>query len=201
VSQGVKDRDSRTKQRRCFGVAQRVGYYRQCFDGSDHVLLIAPVVADTRNFGVAAVKEACTPAFETRVVLPAMPPDANALSPLPSGDLGAQLIDDACHFVPRHPRILNSRPEAFFHEYVTVANATCLHSNAHFSRTRFGNLTLNYFEACSRFRNLGHLMVATATVVAINPPFEFVRYCRKTAITISGGTIDTARSAITPPRK
>src|SRR4029077_3109465 len=172
VSQGVKGRDSGTKQRRCFGVAQRVGYFRQCVDGSDHVLLIAPVVADTRNFGVAAVKVASTPAFETRVVLPAMPADANALSPLPSGDLGAQLIDDACHLVPRHPRILDSRPEAFFHENVTVANTTGLHSNAHLSRTRFGNLALNYFETCSRLRNLCHLHRSYCDCCCHEPSFE-----------------------------
>src|SRR4029077_5909741 len=190
VSQGVKGRDSGTKQRRCFGVAQRVGYFRQCVDGSDHVLLIAPVVADTRNFGVAAVKVASTPAFETRVVLPAMPADANALSPLPSGDLGAQLIDDACHLVPRHPRILDSRPEAFFHENVTVANTTGLHSNAHLSRTRFGNLALNYFETCSRLRNLCHLHRSYCDSCCHESSFEFVRYCRKT---VSGETIDIAQ--------
>src|SRR5712692_5675318 len=101
-----------------------------------------------------------------------MPADANALSPLPSSDLGAQFIDDACHFVPRHPRILNSRPEAFFHEYVTVANTTGLHSNAHLSPTRFGNLAFNYFETCSRLRNLCHLHRSYCDCCCHEPSFE-----------------------------
>jgi hypothetical protein len=85
-------------------------------------LLVATIVADACNFRVAAIQEVSSPAFGTRVVLPAMPADADTLSLLPSGDLGAQFIDDACDFVPRYPRILNSRPEAFFYKYVTVAN-------------------------------------------------------------------------------
>src|SRR5712691_6681928 len=111
-----------------------------------------------------------------------MPADANALSLLPSGYLGSHFIDFACHFVPRHPRILNSRPEAFFHEYVTVANTTGLHSNPYLPRTRFGNLALNYFETCSRLRNLCHLHRSYGDCCCHESSFEFVRYCRKTAL-------------------
>ena len=143
VSQRVKGRDSRTKQRRCFGVAQRVGYYRQCFDGSDHVLLISPVVADSCDFGVAAVKEVSTPAFETRVVTPTIPAHADTLSLLPSGDLGTQFINDACNLVPRNPRVLNSWPETFFHEHVAVANTTGLHLDQHLPCIRLRNLAFD----------------------------------------------------------
>src|SRR5579863_4323738 len=157
VSQSVKGRDSRTQQRSRFGIAECVGYRRQRFDGSDHVLLVSTVVADACNFRVTAVQEASSPAFGTRVVLPAMPTDADTLSLLPSGDLGAQFIDDACDFVPRDPRILNSGPEAVFHEYVAVANPTSLHLDEHLSRTRLGNFTLDNLEISPRFGNLRHL--------------------------------------------
>jgi hypothetical protein len=66
-------------------------------------LLISSVVADACNFRVAAVKEVTTPALETRVVLPAMPADTNALSLFPSDDLDAQFIDDAGNFVVQEP--------------------------------------------------------------------------------------------------
>src|SRR5713101_6411481 len=131
VPQSVKGRDSRTQQRSRFDIAECVGYRRQRFDGSDHVLLVSTVVADASNFRVTAVQEASSPAFGTGVVLPAMPADADTLSLLPSGDLGAQFIDDACDFVPRNPRILNSRPEAFFYKYVAVANSAGLYLDAY----------------------------------------------------------------------
>src|SRR5215471_19154778 len=116
VSQSIKRGDSRAQQRACFGIAKCVWYGRQCFDGSNHVFLISAVVVDACNFGVAAVKEASTSALETGVVPAAVPTHADTLSFLPSGDLGTKFIDYACNFVPRNPRILNSRPEAFFHK-------------------------------------------------------------------------------------
>src|SRR5215468_10176458 len=95
VSQSIKRGDSRAQQRACFGITECVWYRRQCVDGSDHVFLISPVVADTCDFGVTTIEEASTPTFDTRVVSPAIPADANTLSLLPSGDLCAKFIDHA----------------------------------------------------------------------------------------------------------
>jgi hypothetical protein len=117
-------------------------------------LLISSVVADACNLGVAAVKEVSTPALVTRIVLPAMPTDADALSLLPGGDLGAEFIDDAGNFVPRNPGILNSRPEAFLHKHVTVANATGLDFDPHLASAGLRNLALDDLEISSGFRNL-----------------------------------------------
>src|SRR5262245_30954262 len=156
MSQGIKGGNSRAQQWRRFGIAQCVGYRRQCFDGSDHVLLIPSVVAYAGNFGVAAVKEASTPALDAGVVLSAMPADADALSPLPSDDLGAQFIDYPSHLVSRNPRILNSWPEAFFHKHIAMTNAASLHLDAYFSCTRVRNFTLDNFEIAAWLRNLCH---------------------------------------------
>jgi hypothetical protein len=93
-------------------------------------------------------------AFETRVVVAAIPADADPLSLLPSGDLGAQFIDDAGNFVARNPRILNSRPEAFFHKHVAVANAAGLYSDPDLSSFWRRNLALDNLEIRARFRNL-----------------------------------------------
>src|SRR5215471_17231027 len=64
VSQSIKRGDPRTQQRARFGITKCVWYGRQCVDRSNHVFLISAVVADACDFGVAAVKEASTPALE-----------------------------------------------------------------------------------------------------------------------------------------
>ena len=46
---------------------------------------------------------------------------------------GTHFIDDARDFVSWNAWILNSGAGAFFREYVTVANTTGLHPDAHFS--------------------------------------------------------------------
>jgi hypothetical protein len=56
-SQGIESGNSRAQKRRCFGGAECVRYRRQCFDGSDHVLLVSPVVAKAGKLRVGAVKE------------------------------------------------------------------------------------------------------------------------------------------------
>src|SRR5262249_2799834 len=120
MSKSVKSGDSRAQQRAGFGIVKCVRYHRQCFDGSDHVLLIASVVADACNWGVATVEEPSTAAFNTGIVVPAMPADSDALSLSPSGDRGAERVDDAGNFVPGNPWILNSRPEPFFSKHIAV---------------------------------------------------------------------------------
>src|SRR6266481_5452952 len=156
MSQRVKGRDPRAQKGPCFSIAKYVRYRRERFDRSDHVLLISSVVADACNFGVAAVKEVSTPAFETRVVLPSMPAHTHALAYLPSSHTGANFIDYASDFVSRNPRILNSRPEAFLHKHIAMTNAASLHLDAYFSCTRVRNLTLDNFEIAAWLRNLCH---------------------------------------------
>jgi hypothetical protein len=51
-------------------------------------------------------------------------------------------------------RILNSRPEAFFRERVSVANATGLHLDANLSGVRLRSLSLDDLEICFGFRTL-----------------------------------------------
>src|SRR5262249_13730113 len=91
---------------------------------------------------------------ETRVVAAAIPAYADPLSLLPSGDLGAQFIDDAGNFVARNPRILNSRREAFFHKHVAVANAAGLHFDPDLSSSWRRNLALDNLEIRARSWNL-----------------------------------------------
>src|SRR5215469_13049779 len=154
VSQRIESSDSSTQQRSRFGIAECIWYRRQCFDRSDHVLLISSVVANACHFGVLAIKEASTPAFDTGVVLPAMPSHADALPFLPSGNFAAQCIDDARNSVPRNPRILNSRPEAFLHKHIAVADTTSLYLDQDLSRARLRNFPFDNLELPTRFGDL-----------------------------------------------
>ena len=157
MPQRVVGGDSSAQQRRRFGVLQTFRYRRQRLHGSHHVLLVSTVIADAANFQVPAIAEISAPALPTRVVLAAVPADADTLPLLPCGNTVAHFIDDACHFMSGNARILNSRPQAFFREHVTVANAAGLHLDPHLSCIRLRNLALDDLEICSGFGNLRHL--------------------------------------------
>jgi hypothetical protein len=86
----------------------------------------------------------------------AVPADAHALSLSPHGNTSPHLVNDADDFVTGSSGILNAWPQAFFCEYVTVANTTRLYLDSHLSRTGFRNLTLHDFEISARFGNLRH---------------------------------------------
>jgi len=86
-----------------------------------------------------------------------MPADSDALSFLPRGNAVAYFIDDAGDFVAGNAWILNAGPLPFFREHVTVADTTGLNLNAHLSRSRVWNLTLDNLKICARVRNLRHL--------------------------------------------
>src|ERR1017187_6354745 len=126
-TQRVIGSNSGAEQRRCVGVIQSVRYSHERFSRRDHVFLVASVVADTRNLQVAAVIKVSAPAFATRPVMAAVPADTYTLAFLAVGNNGADFINDARHFVPGNAGILNSRPQAFFRERVTVADTTGLH--------------------------------------------------------------------------
>jgi len=120
-------------------------------------LLISSVVRDACHFGVAAVKETPTTALDTRVVLSAMPAYADPLSLLPSSHPGSHFIDDAGNFVPRNPRILNSRPQAFFHKHVAVADATGQNFDPNSSGRRLRHRSLDNLKLSFRRRYLGNV--------------------------------------------
>ena len=134
VPQGIESGDSRAQKRRGFGIAERIRYGRQRFDGSDHVLLVSSVVAKAGKLRVPAVKETSTATLDTGVVVSAVVADPHALPLGPHRNTGAQFIDHANNFVPRDPRILKSRPQAFLHKHITVADAASLYPDQDLAR-------------------------------------------------------------------
>jgi hypothetical protein len=117
-------------------------------------LLISTVIADATNFQVLAIAEISAPALAARVVLPAMPTYAHALPLFPGGNAGTHFVDDARHFVSWNAGILNSGPQAFFREHVTMAHTASLHFDPNVPCIRRRNLALDDFEIRS---GLGHL--------------------------------------------
>jgi hypothetical protein len=71
-------------------------------------LLISAVVTDAGNSQIPAIAKISTPAGGTRVVLAAMPADANALTIVPGGNAGAELVNNAHHFVSWDTGVLNA---------------------------------------------------------------------------------------------
>jgi hypothetical protein len=104
-----------------------------------------------------AVKEASTPAFNTRVAPPSIPTNADALPFLPSGDLGAKLVYDACDFMPGNARILNSRPKPFLREHVAMADSASLHFDTHLFRSGRRNFAFDDLEISASLGNQCYL--------------------------------------------
>jgi hypothetical protein len=98
--------------------------------------------------------EITAPAGETCTVLSAVPAHSDALPFLPYGNTGPGFVDNTSNFVSGNARVLNAGPTALFREHVTVANATSLNFDAHFSWAGFGYLTINDLEIAAGFGNL-----------------------------------------------
>jgi hypothetical protein len=120
-------------------------------------LLVSAVVADAGNFQVNAIAKISAAAGGTRIVLTAVPPNTDALTILPCGNAGTELIDNPHYLVSRNTRVLYSRPCAFFRENVTAADATGLYLDPHVSWARLWHLSVDDLEISSLLRNLRRL--------------------------------------------
>jgi hypothetical protein len=109
-------------------------------------LLVATVVAESGDLHVAAVDEITTPALEACVIRAAEPTDSDALTALPGTDIGADLVNHAGDFVSGRPRILDTGPNPFFGQDVTMTNATGFDLDADLSGSRIGDLAFDQLE-------------------------------------------------------
>src|SRR5579871_5645997 len=108
MTQGVICRDSSAEQRRCFGIFKDVGNRRQCFNRSDHVLLIPAVIADAGNLKVHAIEEISATALAASIVMASIPAHTDALPDFPRGHARPNFVDDTRHFMPGNAWILKS---------------------------------------------------------------------------------------------
>src|ERR1700737_4946655 len=97
------------------------------------------------------MKSPCRHASHTKQCPPCHPP---ALTGLPHHDVSPGCVHAPGNLVPRHPRILNSRPVSFFHQRVTVTNAARFHIDAHLTPPRLRNRPLHHFKLSTRLADL-----------------------------------------------
>ncbi|SPE28870.1 hypothetical protein SBA2_410053 [Acidobacteriia bacterium SbA2] len=157
VPQRVVGGNSGAQQWCSFDVAQTVRYRRQGLDGSHHELLVPTVIADARDFHIAAIAEVSAPAGVARSVMAAVPAHANTLALLPGGNTRTEFINNARDLVPGNSGILNAWPQAILGEHVTVADPTGLHLDAYVTCAGRGNFALDDLKIGSPLGNLCHL--------------------------------------------
>src|SRR5260370_18208455 len=88
--------------------------------------------------------------------MPSVPTNATSLALLPVGDVRSNLVNDARNFVPRNPRVLESRPVAFLHHHVAVAKAACLYFDSDPVRFWLRNLPLDHLQIRPWFSYLNY---------------------------------------------
>jgi hypothetical protein len=115
---------------------------------------VASIEVDGRDFPELTESELAPPAGVALKAMSAVPTDSDALTGLPSTDVGTHGIDLPGNFVARHPGILDPRPEPFFHQHVAMADTTSLYFDAHLITARPGNRAVDHFEISSRLANL-----------------------------------------------
>jgi hypothetical protein len=74
-----------------------------------------------------------------------MPAHTYALPFIPCCDVVADGIDASGDFVPRHTRILKSRPYTVFDQHIAVANTAGFNLHAHLSGARLRNIAFYQF--------------------------------------------------------
>ena len=125
------------------------------FNGRDHVLSVATVVVDASDFKVHAVAEIAAAAGEAGVVLPAVPPYADALTLFPGSNTGTELGDYAGNFVAGRARVGQAWPKPVLDQDVAEANTAGLHADADLAWAGLGNFAFLDFEIRAGFGNNG----------------------------------------------
>src|SRR5579863_71738 len=146
IPQRVVYGDASAHKRRSFVGGQIVRHQCNRFRRNDGIFRVAAVEMNPGDFLKLAVHKVAAAAGLTLETMTAMPADAYALAGLPKGDVGSNLVDAARDLVPRHSRILDSRPIPMFNQFVAVANATGFYLDSYLLTPRFGNRALYDFE-------------------------------------------------------
>jgi hypothetical protein len=146
VAQRVEGGDAGAEKRGGFDGIKRIWHLGHGFRGGEHVLGVAAIVADAGNFLVSTMDEIAAAALEAGSVVPAVPPDTDALTLFPHRDAGADFVDDASDFVAGRTRIGDTREEAVFHKVFAEADTAGLNTDADLSCRRLGNFAFLQFE-------------------------------------------------------
>ena len=126
VPQAVECGDPGTENRRRFRRRQQVGNGRQRFRTRNQVLGISSILMKAGHEELLTSEQITAMTRGTVATMPAVPSHPNPLAFLPSHHSGTDGINHSCDLMTRDTRILKSRPMAFFHKHVTMANPTGL---------------------------------------------------------------------------
>src|SRR4029077_8144684 len=107
------------------------------------------------DFLLRAVGKIAAPAVEARVVLSAVPADADALALLPIGDARTEVGNDAGDFVAGRTRVGQAGPVPVFDQTVAEADAAGLHVDADLAGAGLRDFALLEFEGGAGFGDHG----------------------------------------------
>jgi hypothetical protein len=146
VPQRVVGGDTSAQQRRGFVVCQAIRNGGNSFGWRNHVLGIAAIKTECRDFLIATNDEIAAPAWITYEAVPSMPAHADTLAGLPLRHVWADGVHAPCNFVPWYAGVLQPGPKSFFHQHVTMTNAAGFDLDANLSASGLRDGTLNQFE-------------------------------------------------------
>src|SRR6185503_13642888 len=111
----------------------------------NHVLRIATIEIEPSHLAIDTHCEVAAAARIAHEAVITMPTNTNTLAHGPCGDVVADGIDASGDFVPRHTRILESRPDTVFDQHIAVANTAGFNLHAHLSGARLRNIAFYQF--------------------------------------------------------
>ena len=154
IAQRVVNSDACAKQRGSLVGRQVIGNRGHGLGGRDHVFGVTAIEAEAGDLAKLAKKEVATAAGIAFEAVSAMPTYAHTLARLPVGYVRSNRVDAPGDLMPRHARILDSRPESFFHQSIAVADAACFDLDPHLPASGLRDRALDHFKIFSRFADL-----------------------------------------------
>src|SRR5207302_2283492 len=154
ITQRVINSDACAKQRGSLVGGQVIGNGGHRLGRSHHVFGVTAIEAEAGDLAKLAKKEVATAAGIAFEAVSAMPTYAHTLARLPVGYVRSNRVDAPGDLMPRHARILDSRPESFFHQSIAVADAACFDLDPHLPASGLRDRALDHFKIFSRFADL-----------------------------------------------
>jgi len=154
ISQGVIDGDPGAEKWSGFWGGEVVGDRGYGFGWDDYVFCVASVEADAGNLLVLAEDKIAAATGIAYEAVSAMPANADTLTALPEGDVGAYGVDAAGDLMAGNAWILNSWPVPFFYQRVAVADAAGFNLDAHLIASGLRRGALDDFEVSSGLADL-----------------------------------------------
>jgi len=150
MTERIEGGDAGAHERRRLAVRQPCRHASQRLDARDHVLGVSTVRTDAADQLVPAGHEIAPAARVADEVVPAVPPDPDAVPGLPALDPGTDPVDDTDHLVSRHPGKLQTRELPPLHEAIAVTDSAGGDPDLRLSRSGRSSLSRDDLEIATR---------------------------------------------------